>query len=211
MDLLNRRYNELALGRSLFFSIIPTNIYGPHDNFDSRLAHVIPSLIMRTYSICLDGYTNQLVVCGSGKPLRQFLYAPDVAKLILWALKEFKDYTEPCIIISPDESDELSIGELARLISGIFSEELTGPKLQVKFDTSRSDGQFKKTANNAKLRHLNPSFAFTPIEVGLRETICWYCAKYPLVRPTFREPPFDKNKAMEIFNKHSQDGSRHFT
>ena len=211
LDLLNRRYNALAKGASLFFSIVPTNIFGPHDNFHLEHSHVVPGLIHRAY-LATHGRgepaaeahrrvtsgpsdtVRHLSVCGSGKPLRQFIYGRDLARLVLWLLDEFSDSQEPLIIVCPpppngDEkgekgekgAQEFSIGDVAELICRIFGERF-GLELRCQFDTSKSDGQFRKTASSKKLRALHPTFSFTPLECALRETIDWFCAHYPEVR-----------------------------
>ncbi|KAK1802536.1 hypothetical protein P4O66_004192 [Electrophorus voltai] len=96
-----------------------------------------------------------LEVCGSGSGLRQFIYSLDLARLYLWVLREY-DEVEP-IILSVGEEDEISIKDVVDAIVGAF--EFTGP---VVYDTSKSDGQMKKTASNAKLRRYRPDFTFTP-------------------------------------------------
>jgi GDP-L-fucose synthase len=196
VDSLNRMYNKRCATRvdnqSLFFSVIPTNIYGPHDNFDPDQSHVVPGLIYRAYKQSVDHSTNSdsqtahLIVFGSGKPLRQFIYGRDLAKLILWALDRFVDVQEPLLIMCAGDGGkgdyaELSIGQVAEIICKIFSERFR-LELRPKFDASKSDGQFRKAASNEKLLRLIDDFKFTPIERGLRETIDWFCSRYPNVR-----------------------------
>jgi GDP-L-fucose synthase len=85
IDVLNRCYNE-EYGCQ-FTSVIPTNIYGPHDNFNLEDSHVIPGLIHKA-CIAKDAGTD-FVVWGSGTPLRQFIYSNDLAKLMIWTLRSY--------------------------------------------------------------------------------------------------------------------------
>lgn len=121
----------------------------------------------------------KLVVSGSGKPLRQFVYAPDLAKLILWCLKNY-EMTEP-IILCPDERDESSISSIAEMIIHIVSKKF-GCSMRIEYDTSENDGQYKKTASNRKLSKMCPDFQFTPLTIGLEEVVDWYFENYPNVR-----------------------------
>ncbi|CAL4116337.1 unnamed protein product, partial [Meganyctiphanes norvegica] len=115
------------------------------------------------------------VVWGTGKPLRQFIYSKDLAKLIVWALRDYPEI-DP-IILSVDEKDEISIKEASELIVEAF--EFKG---EVVYDTSKSDGQFKKTASNEKLRKYLPDFEFTPMKVAVQETVEWFKENYESAR-----------------------------
>jgi GDP-L-fucose synthase len=156
-----------------FICVIPTNIYGEHDNYSIKDGHVIPALIHKCYLAKEEN--KPFVVCGSGKPLRQFIYSVDLAKLIMWSLLEYNE-KEP-IILSINEMDEISIEEIARKIAREFDYEN-----QLVFDTSFSDGQYKKTADNSKLVNLYPDFKFTNINVGIKNTVQWFKNNYLSVR-----------------------------
>ncbi|KAG7376002.1 GDP-L-fucose synthase [Phytophthora pseudosyringae] len=171
IDTLNRCYAD-QFGCN-FTSVVPTNIYGPHDNFNIDDGHVVPGLIHKCYLAKRDA--TPLVIWGSGQPLRQFISSHDVARLMLWTLDHYNS-VEP-LILSVDEEDEVSIGDVAREIAAAM-----GFKGDIVFDTSKADGQFKKTASNAKLRRLVPDFEFTPIRKGLRETTAWFEANYENAR-----------------------------
>ncbi|GMF43456.1 unnamed protein product [Phytophthora fragariaefolia] len=171
IDTLNHCYADQFGCR--FTSVIPTNIYGPHDNFDIDAGHVVPGLIHKCYLAKRD--STPLVVWGSGEPLRQFISSLDVAKLMLWVLDHYES-VEP-LILSVDETDEVSIGDVALEIAAAMDF-----KGEVVFDTSKADGQFKKTASNAKLRRLLPDFQFTPIRQGIREATGWFEANYETAR-----------------------------
>lgn len=200
IDVMNRCYKEQH--GCNFTSIIPTNIYGPYDNFNIQNGHVIPGLIHKCY---LAKQNNEdFVIWGSGRPLRQFLFSRDLAELIVWTLHE---YSEPDpIILSVGEEDEVSIGDVARAVAAamnfevrdgaeisaksaerIASAEMHGVWLvyaqgNIVFDTSKADGQFKKTASNSKLRRYRPDFVFKTIEEGIRESVEWFCANYETAR-----------------------------
>ncbi|UYV77185.1 TSTA3 [Cordylochernes scorpioides] len=228
IDIQNKAYH-LQHGCK-FTAVIPTNVYGPHDNFNLEEGHVLPGLIHKTYMAkggypggkvhktymakggypggkvhktymakggypggkvhktymakddCLHKFAlvwpetgSPLVVWGSGTPLRQFIYSLDLARLIVWALREYQEI-DP-IILSVGEADEVSIKEAALTVAEAFS--YTG---EVIFDTSKSDGQHKKTANNAKLCRLRPDFKFTPFHEAVKETVQWFQDNYQTSR-----------------------------
>ena len=171
IDTLNRCYKD-QYGCN-FTSVIPTNIYGPHDNYNLENSHVLPGLTHKCYNAQKKG--ENLTVMGSGTPLRQFIYSRDLAKLMVWTLWDYND-PEP-IILSVGEEDEISIKQA---VEGVvkamkFEGELV-------FDTTKADGQFKKTADNKKLRSLLPDFKFTPFDEGMKESVEWFVANYDSVR-----------------------------
>ena len=172
IDVLNRQYSR-EYGCH-FTSVIPTNIYGPHDNFNIQDGHVVPGLLHKLKLACDAG--EDLPVWGSGTPLRQFIFSEDLARLFVWVLRNYDD-AEP-IILSTDPKDEISIGDVARFIAGSRPEF----KGKVAFDTTKSDGQFKKTASNAKLRRLLPAFEFTPFSEGIQKTADWFFENYATAR-----------------------------
>ena len=155
-----------------YYCIIPTNIYGEFDNFNLENAHVIPALIHKCY-LAKQG-NIPFTVCGTGKPLRQFIYSQDLAKILIWCL-DHHDWEN--IIISPNEDSETSIGHVATLIASEFDY-----KEHMIFDTTMSDGQYKKTADNNLLQKHLSDYPFTPIEVGIRKTIQWFIKNWDIVR-----------------------------
>lgn len=170
IDVLNRGYLE-QFGR-MYTSVIPCNIFGPFDNFNPDVGHVIPGMINRLQKIREENpeipETEKVFpVFGTGKPLRQFIYSRDLAKLFVWVLRSYNS-VEP-IILSVDEQDEISIAQLAQSIVNAF-----GFKGQLTFDTSKADGQYKKTASNGKLRSFLPDFKFTDFDVAIQETVQWF-------------------------------------
>jgi len=155
-----------------FVCVIPTNIYGPNDNFNLLDGHVIPSLIHQCYLAVQDG--SAFVVKGSGKPLRQFIYSEDLAELLMWTLV---NYDEELIILSVPEEEEVSISDIAKIIA-----KNMGYKDLIIYDERYSDGQYKKTADNRRFMKLYGSYNFTNIEEGMRKTVEWFIANYATSR-----------------------------
>ena len=154
-----------------YVSVIPTNIYGPNDNFSLESGHVIPMLLHKMYKAQRDN--TDFVVWGSGTPLREFIYSKDIAKLSEWTLD---NYNEPEPIIFSN-SNEISIKDLVDLLVNEFNF-----KGKVIFDKTKPDGQFRKPSDNSKLKSYLPNFEFTPIEQGLKETINWFIENYDKTR-----------------------------
>jgi GDP-L-fucose synthase len=152
-------------------SVIPTNIYGPNDNFNINDGHVIPSLIHKCYLAKQND--TPFIIWGSGKPLREFIFSKDVAKLTEWVLEEYNE-TEPIILST---SEEVSIREVVNIITEIM--DFNG---EVLFDTSKPDGQFRKPSDNIKLKNYLPDFKFTSLYDGLNETIKTFIKNYEYVR-----------------------------
>jgi len=152
-------------------SVIPTNIYGINDNFDIENGHVIPSLIHKCF-IARETKTP-LTIWGSGKPLREFIYNKDVAKLTEWVLENYNE-DEPIILST---SEEISIKDVVGMIV-----ELMNFKGEVKWDTDKPDGQFRKPSDNSKIKNYLPDFKFTPLYDGLKETIEWFESNYENIR-----------------------------
>ena len=152
-----------------FICIIPTNIYGPHDNYNLEDSHVIPGLIHKCYLSKIN--KTEFIVRGTGKPLRQFIYSVDLAKLIIWTLEKYHELDN--IILSVNEKEEISIKNVAIEIAKCFNYEH-----MLKFDESYSDGQYKKTADNSKLMNLYRDFKFTKINIGIKKTIDWFIDNY---------------------------------
>ena len=154
-----------------YICIIPTNIYGPSDNFSLQDGHVIPALIHKCYLSKLNN--EDFEIRGSGSPLRQFIYSEDLAELILWMIENYKD-TESIIL---SVKDEISIKEVGEIIAKKFEYQD-----RIIFNTNYSDGQYKKTADNKKLVSINKEFKFTNINLGIDKTIDWFIENYEYIR-----------------------------
>lgn len=171
IDTLNRAYAE-EYGCN-FTSIIPTNIYGPNDNFSIQNGHVIPGLIHKCYIAKKEG--KPFTIWGSGTPLRQFIYSLDLAELTVWVMREY--HSPDPITLSVDESAEVSIKDVALSVAKAMN--FDG---EVIFDTDKADGQFKKTACNKKLRKYRPDYEFTSIDNGVQKAVDWFVANYENAR-----------------------------
>jgi len=150
---------------------IPSNIYGPNDNFNVLEGHVIPALIHKIYLAKQSG--TELVVWGSGAPLREFVYSKDIGKLALWMLENY-DSAEP-LILSP--GIEISIKDLVQKIA--LTMNFNG---KIIFDDSKPDGQLRKPSDTHELFKLYKEVKFTDIGFGLEETCKWFENNYPNVR-----------------------------
>lgn len=154
-----------------YVSVIPTNIYGPYDNFNIESGHVIPSLIHKCYLAKLNNVPFK--IWGSGKALREFIYCEDIANLTNWALENYND-SEPIIFTT---SHEISIRDVVELIVNAFNF-----KGKVIFDTSKPEGQFRKPSDNSKLKSYLPNFKFTSIETGIKKSVDWFIENYDNAR-----------------------------
>jgi GDP-L-fucose synthase len=148
--------------KSIF--LLPTNLYGPGDNFDQKTSHVIPALIRKCLEAKEQG-ASKIVAWGTGSPTREFLYVDDAAEAIVMATEKY-DGPEPVNIGS---SMEISIKELLTLIA-----ELTGFSGEVVWDSSKPDGQPRRKLDTSRALK---SFGFqshTDFREGLQKTIDWY-------------------------------------
>lgn len=175
LDIFSQMYREQY--KRNFICVIPTNIYGPHDNFHLEDAHVIPALIHQCYLAKMEG--REFIVRGDGSPLRQFIYSQDLAKLMMWTLL---DYTKrENVILSVSEESEVSIGDVAREITKAMDYEG-----HMRFDTSFANGQNKKTADNSYLMRemgeANQKVEFTSLSNGIKNSVEWFVKNYEKCR-----------------------------
>jgi len=144
--------------------LLPVNLYGPGDNFDPRSSHVIPALIKK----CVDAKNRgeeRITVWGTGKASREFLYVEDAARGILQAA-EFYNESEP---VNLGAGFEITIKDLVSLIV-----ELTGFEGEIKWDTSKPDGQPRRMLDTTRAREKFNFRAETDFREGLKKTIEWY-------------------------------------
>ncbi len=144
-------------------NLMPTNLYGPNDNFDLNNSHVIPGLISRFYN-AVSNESSEISIWGTGAPLREFLYVEDFANAIEFLLE--KEWEHELLNIGSGE--EVSIKQLAYLLK-----EISGFKGDIVFDPSKPDGNPKKLLNLDKINSLGWESS-TPLEVGLKKTYQWY-------------------------------------
>ncbi len=127
-----------------FISAMPTNLYGPGDNYDLKTSHVLPALIRKAYEAGARG-ENAIEIWGSGEPRREFLHVDDCADALVFLMKNYSDY-EP---INVGSGEDVTIREVAELISSI-----AGLKGKLRFDTSKPDGTPRKLMSSDRLRAL---------------------------------------------------------
>ena len=148
-----------------YFSIIPCNLYGPHDKFDKNKSHFLAALIRKIY----DAKKNKRKVIrllGTGKPLRQYLYSEDLAKVLLLLLEKYDD--EGPINIAPKEN--LSIAQISKIALKVTESS----DIKLAFDESFPDGQYRKDVCSDKLFGIVGDFKFTSLSEGIKKTYQWY-------------------------------------
>jgi len=151
--------------------LIPSNLYGPKDNYNLESGHVIPSLIHKCF---IAKQNNQdFVVWGTGMPMREFVYVKDFARIIESIVHTDHEYSP--MIISSD--NDYSIRDLVSLISNQL--KFDG---KIIYDLSKPDGIYKKTTSNRVFKKYFPNFQMTKIEDGLTETIDYFVSTYPNIR-----------------------------
>ncbi len=127
-----------------FISAMPTNLYGPNDNYDLENSHVLPALIRKFHEAGLHN-SESVTVWGSGKPMREFLHVDDLAEACLLLMKEY-DKKE---FLNIGYGDDISIASLATMIK-----EITGFKGEIIYDTSKPDGTVRKLMDSSKIQSL---------------------------------------------------------
>ena len=146
-------------------SVMPTNLYGPGDNYHPENSHVIPALIRRFHEAKLSGAPT-VVIWGSGKPMREFLYVDDMAAASVFVMQleraAYGAVTEPTYShINVGTGEDATIGDVALLIG-----QVVGYQGRIEFDTSKPDGTPRKLLDVGKLRALGWQ-ASTPLATGL--------------------------------------------
>jgi len=165
---------RLQYGRD-YFSVMPTNLFGPRDNFHPENSHVLPAMVRR-FVEARDKSVEEVVIWGSGTPFREFMFAGDCAQAIVHLAQTLsKDRLDESVVgdatwshINIGSGDEISIADLAKLIA-----EVTGFKGRILFDRSKPDGTPRKLLDTAFLRNAGwrPSHTFRE---RLEQTVAWY-------------------------------------
>ena len=150
---------------------IPNNLYGTNDNFGLYNSHVIPAMIRKIYEA--KHFGSNVILWGTGTPLREFTFADDIAKILIAMLNI--DHENPINIGNPGE---YSIKFIAKTLCNIFNYDYS----LIQWDTSFPSGQHRKPSSNNKFRALFPDFAYTDLTVGLEKTCAWFAKEYPNVR-----------------------------
>ncbi|ODR93085.1 GDP-L-fucose synthase [Sinorhizobium alkalisoli] len=149
--------------RADFISVMPTNLYGPRDNFDLVTSHVVPALIRKAHDAKIRNL-DRLRIWGSGTPRREFLYSEDCADAVVFLLKHYSEAEH----INIGFGSDITIIELARLVC-----DVVGFKGDIDLDTSKPDGTPRKLLSSKKLLSMGwrPK---TSIEVGLAKSYEWF-------------------------------------
>ena len=148
-----------------FISAMPTNLYGPNDNFDLETSHVLPALIRKAVAAKEAG-DNSIEIWGTGSPRREFLHVRDCADALVFLLKTYSDHEH----VNVGSGADVTIRELAELVMATVG--LSGA---LRFDASKPDGTPRKLMSGEKLK----AFGWSPqirLEAGVRETVAWFLA-----------------------------------
>lgn len=141
---------------SNFVSVMPTNLYGPNDNYDLHNSHVLPALL-RKFHEARKANASSVTIWGTGQPMREFLHADDMADACVYLMEHFNEEG----LVNIGVGKDISIGDLARLVQKII-----GFKGELVFDTSKPDGTFRKLMDVSKLHSLGWS-ASIELEEGI--------------------------------------------
>ena len=163
MMLVQSQAYRIQYGFNSIF-LLPLNLYGPRDNFDPKSSHVISALIRKFIEVIEKG-EDEVVVWGTGKPTRGFLYVEDAAEGILLAAERYNK-SDP---VNMGTDLEMSIKDLAELIS-----KLVGFKGKIKWDTSKPDGQPRRRLDTTRSEREFGFKAKMDFKEGLKRTINWY-------------------------------------
>ena len=146
-----------------FVSLMPTNLYGSHDNFDLTTSHVLPAMI-RKFHEAKENNHSTVTLLGSGAPLREFLFVDDMAEAVVFALENtLRDY-----LYNIGSAEDLTIRDLAKLI-----QKIVGHKGEIIWDATKPDGTPKKLLDVSKMNALGWKHQ-TNLETGIKKTYDWF-------------------------------------
>jgi GDP-L-fucose synthase len=142
---------------------MPTNLYGPGDNFDLNTSHVLPALIRKFHEAKVEG-RKEVVIWGTGTPMREFLHVDDLAAAAVFLMKNY-DEAE---IVNVGTGKDVTIAELAKLVKTVV-----GFEGELVFDTSKPDGTPRKLLDVSRAQRLGWTASISLAD-GLRSTYDWY-------------------------------------
>lgn len=157
----NRQYG------TRFISVMPTNLYGPNDNFDLETSHVLPALIRKFHDAKLSNKQSRqkaIVLWGTGSPRREFLHVDDLADACMFLMQNYEDSE----IVNIGVGRDIAVRELAEMIKSIV-----GFEGEIHFDRSKPDGTFRKLLDVSRINGLGWK-ASIPLREGIEETYRWY-------------------------------------
>jgi len=153
-----------------FISVMPTNLYGPNDNFDLKTSHVLPALIRKIHDAKKTGAPSVLL-WGTGKPRREFLHVDDLADACLFLMEKYDDPE----IVNVGTGEDLSIDELGQMVA-----EVIGYGGSILYDPAKPDGTPRKLLNVAKIHGLGWRHSI-PLKEGIEMTYDWFLNNYEKV------------------------------
>jgi GDP-L-fucose synthase len=159
---------------SNFYSVMPTNLYGPNDNFDLQTSHVLPAFI-RKFHEATEKKEKEVVVWGSGKPLREFLYVEDLADAVLFLMENVNAedlYENNLTHLNVGTGKDISIDGLANMIS-----EIVGYKGSINHDISKPDGTPRKLLDVSRINSLGWKYK-TELKEGISKTYDFFLKKF---------------------------------
>jgi len=154
-------------------SLMPTNLYGPNDNFDLQNSHVLPALIRKFHEAKVSGQEN-VTLWGTGSPRREFLHVDDLADACLYLAERYSSGD----VVNVGTGTDVTIADLADIVR-----KVVGFEGRIVHDTSKPDGTPRKLLDVSKLHALGFQ-AKIPLEEGIRTTYAWYVAEQSGARPT---------------------------
>ncbi len=157
-----------------YISAMPTNLYGPNDNFNLETSHVLPALLRKFHEAKVEG-KDSVTIWGTGKPLREFMYVEDLADAIVFMMENInaKDLYENGIThLNAGTGKDISISDLAKLIA-----EITEFKGKIVYDSSKPDGTPRKLMDVTRLNNLGWKYK-TELQDGITKTYNWFLEKY---------------------------------
>lgn len=153
-----------------FYSAMPTNMYGPNDNFDLKTSHVLPAL-MRKIHEAKQNNSPSVTIWGSGKPMREFMYVEDLADAMVFLMEKINAndlYEKGISQLNIGTGIDLTISELARLISDVIDY-----KGKIEYDSSKPDGTPRKLMDVSRINSLGWKYK-TELKEGIDKTYKWY-------------------------------------
>jgi len=149
-----------------FISAMPTNLYGPHDNYHPQNSHVIPALLRKFHEAKMQG-KSEVEIWGTGKPLREFLYVEDLAEALVFLLENFSDEGH----VNVGSGEDLSIADLARTV-----QEVVGFQGELRFNPAMPDGTPRKVMDVSRINAMGWK-SRTSLRDGLKEAYQWAVAE----------------------------------
>lgn len=146
-----------------FISAMPTNLYGINDNFDLQTSHVLPALIRKFHEAKIN-HSSQVVLWGTGTPLREFMYVDDLADALLHLMLHYSDE----IHVNVGTGEDLSIAEVAQIVK-----EVTDYEGEIVYDSSKPDGTPRKLLDVSLLNSTGYHYT-TPLRKGIEQVYAWY-------------------------------------